>query len=81
VVAGAKPPVYRMRPHLAVKATGDANAMPIVDSTSVWLNKRGSAMFLMTSKINKSIIYTEVRTRILLSTLRIPRGRIDGVES
>ena len=29
--------------------------MPTVDSTCVLLNKRGSAMFLRTSKINKSI--------------------------
>jgi hypothetical protein len=41
-----------------VKTTVVANAMPNVDSTCVWLNKRGSAMFLRTSKINKSIDYT-----------------------
>ena len=52
---------------ITVKATSGANAMPTVDSTCVWLNKRGSAMFLRTSKINKSIDYTEVHTRILLS--------------
>jgi hypothetical protein len=38
-----------------VKTTSGADAMATVDSISVWLNKRGSAMFLRTSKINKSI--------------------------
>ena len=40
---------------ITVKTTSGADAMATVDSISVWLNKRGSAMFLRTSKINKSI--------------------------
>jgi hypothetical protein len=40
---------------ITIKAASGANALPNVDFTSVWLNKRGSVMFLKTFKINKSI--------------------------
>jgi hypothetical protein len=40
---------------ITVETTSGADAMATVESPSMWLNKRGSAMFLRTSKINKSI--------------------------
>jgi hypothetical protein len=52
---------------ITVKTTSGADAMATVDSISVWLNKRGSAMFLRTSKIINLLIHTP-RAYILYNT-------------
>ena len=65
---------------ITVKTTSGADAMATVDSTSVWLNKKGSAMFLRTSKINKSInphtarVYTIQHTSVIYSLYDPVRG-------
>ena len=65
---------------ITVKTTSGADAMVTVDSTSVWLNKRGSAMFLRTFKINKSInpytarVYTIQHTSVIYSLYDPVRG-------
>jgi hypothetical protein len=65
---------------ITVETTSGADAMATVDSTSVWLNKRGSAMFLRTSKINKSInphtarVYTIQHTSVIYSLYDPVRG-------